>query len=138
MLGSVKLTLPANRTSSTFVLTSDTTHSTEGLCSTCGCVCLGYGVDPVHGQLRVVLLLPLQGEHHFRQGVSDPPPLQNHTWQRVQRAKLLQNILSKPLQVRPNTASSKEEQRFQVTLSGVTLVVLNCFPSRTLPPPLLV
>lgn len=101
MLGSVKLTLPANRTSSASTFTSDCVLSEGGggLCSgfTCGCVCLGHGVYPVHGQLRVVLLLPLQGEHHFGQGVSDPPPLQYHTWQRVQWAKLLQNILLKTI-----------------------------------------
>lgn len=63
------------------------------MCITRGCVCLGDGIYSVHGQCVVVLLLPLQGEHHLGQGVSDPPPLQDHTWQRVQRAELLQNIL---------------------------------------------
>lgn len=78
MFGSVKLTLP-----------DGTTH-TESLRSascpvsrrrrrrvTCGRVRLDDGVDPVHGQRGVVLLLPLQGEHHLRQGVGDPPPLQD-------------------------------------------------------------
>lgn len=69
----------------------------QGLwCCTCGCVRLGYGVYSVHVYRGLVLLLPLQGEHHLSQGVGDPPPLQNHTWQRVQRAQLLQNILPTP------------------------------------------
>lgn len=54
---------------------------------------LGYGVNSVHVYHGLVLLLPLQGEHHLRQGVGDPPPLKNHAWQRVQRAQLLENIL---------------------------------------------
>lgn len=65
-----------------------------GVCRfTCGGVRLSGGVYSIHGQYGVVLLLPLEGEDHFSQGISDPPPLQNHTWQRVQRPKLLQNIL---------------------------------------------
>lgn len=39
-----------------------------------------------------------------------------------------------------NTASQKQEREFlrNAKKSSFTLVVLNCFPSRTLPPPLLV
>lgn len=74
-------------------MTSCTAPEGQYLLITRGCVRLGDGVYPVHGQRRVVLLLPLQGEHHFSQGVSDAPPLQDHTGQRVQRPKLLQNIL---------------------------------------------
>lgn len=54
---------------------------------------LGYGVYSVHVDGGLVLLLPLQGEHHFSQGVGDPSPLQDHTGKRVQRAQLLENIL---------------------------------------------
>lgn len=79
------------------------------ICFTCGCVCLGIGVYSVHDQCRVVLLLPLQGKHHFSQSVSDPPPLQNHTWQRVQGAKLLQNILPTSLQFSLNRVSHSKK-----------------------------
>lgn len=65
---------------------------------------LGYGVYSVHVCHGLVLLLPLQGEHHLGQGVGDPPPLQNHTWQRVQRAQLLEDIL--PTSCRPFSGGS--------------------------------
>lgn len=75
------------------------------MCFTCGCVCLSDGVYSVHAQCSVVFLLSLQGEHHFSQCISDPPPLQNHTWQRVQGAELLQHILPTSLQVSLSTGS---------------------------------
>lgn len=75
-------------------------------------MCLGDGVYSVHGQCGVVLLLPLQWEHHFSQGVSDPPPLQNHTWQRVQGAKLLQNILPVSLQTSLNIVGHTSSMNF--------------------------
>ena len=59
-----------------------------------GRVGLGDGVDAVHGQARVVPLLPLKGENHLGHGVGDPPPLQNHPGQQVERSKLLQHVLA--------------------------------------------
>ena len=130
MLGSVKLTLPDNRRSwvtACFLPTSNETvvRNCRNLqmtsrcvyktachvrvcvcvCFTCGCVCLSDGVYSVHAQCSVVFLLSLQGEHHFSQCVSNPPPLQNHTWQRVQGAELLQHILPTSLQVSLSTGS---------------------------------
>lgn len=109
MLGSVKLTLPANtrrrrrngmrRNEQMYyrhyiVVCRDCVLLVSVLlCYTCGGVRLGYGVYSVHVYYGLVLLLPLQGEHHLSQGVGDPPPLQDDTWQRVQRAQLLENIL---------------------------------------------
>lgn len=94
MLGSVKLTLPDGTTTLSHCVLRPLLCNGVGR-STCGRVRLGDGVDPVHGQRGVVLLLPLQGEHHLRQGVGDPPPLQDQPGQRVQRPKLLQNVLPK-------------------------------------------
>lgn len=63
-------------------------------------MCLSDGVYPVHLQCGVVSFFPLQREDHFSQGVSDASPLQNYTWQRVQRAKFLQNILLREINVK--------------------------------------
>lgn len=132
MLGSVKLTRPGRRRRPGHPAHPLHSQLQSGcLLITCGRVRLGDGVYSVHGQRGVVLLLPLQGEHHFSQGIRDPPPLQYQTRQRVQRPELLQNILP------PDVSEVIRMRKADEASRDITLVVLNCFPSRTLPAPLL-